>query len=260
MFVNRGVPDWSVETGDPERGTVILPQYGFLAFNPSTKRFAAIHRRNGRVVEESSYTEKGQTVRYANPRGERGSAVRRLPVAPRAITVRNGNAITVRNGKEFQTRVEWDLLNGQPLPLGQFRVSLWLLDPGFREYSPSNAALRVAITDTTLDRPTEFSFAWPEAAGNKPRVLHVAVCPVGADTDDATQRLKLLGTSAFYRRYRLGTLAPDGAYTPFVCPDANLWERLFPPPAPVDFGWIQTDRGLKLVTESGKPDVRQELP
>ena len=260
VFVNRGVPDWSVETGDPERGTVILPQYGFLAFNPSTKRFAAIHRRNGRVVEESSYTEKGQTVRYANPRGERGSAVRRLPVAPRAITVRNGNAITVRNGKEFQTRVEWDLLNGQPLPLGQFRVSLWLLDPGFREYSPSNAALRVAITDTTLDRPTEFSFAWPEAAGNKPRVLHVAVCPVGADTDDATQRLKLLGTSAFYRRYRLGTLAPDGAYTPFVCPDANLWERLFPPPAPVDFGWIQTDRGLKLVTESGKPDVRQELP
>jgi hypothetical protein len=260
VFVNRGVPDWPVETGDAERGTVILPQYGFLAFNPSTRRFAAIHRRSRRVVEESSYTENGQTVRYANPRGERDAAVRRLPVAPRAITVRNGNAITVRNGKEFRARVEWDLLKGQPLPTGQFRVSLWLLDPGFREYSPSNAALRVAITDTTLDRPTKFSFTWPEAAGNKPRVLHVAVCPVGADAGDAAVRFKLLGTSAFYRRYRLGTLAPDGAYTPFVCPDANLWERLFPPPSSVDFGWIQTDRAIRRVTTPGQPDVRQNLP
>ena len=260
VFVNRGVPDWPVETGDAERGTLILPQYGFLAFNPSTQRFAAIHRRNGRVVEESSYTEKGQTVRYVNPRGERDAAVRRLPVAPRAITVRNENAITVRNENTYRVRVEWDLLKGQTLPTGQFRVNLWLLDPGFREYSPSNAALRVAVADVTLDRPTELEFAWPEAAGNKPRVLHVAVCPVGADADDPACRLKLLGTSAFYRRYRLGTLAPDGAYTPFACPDANLWERLFPPPSPVDFGWIKTDKALRLVTAPGKPDVRQNLP
>ena len=34
VFVNRGVPDWAVETGDAELGTVILPQFGFLAFNP----------------------------------------------------------------------------------------------------------------------------------------------------------------------------------------------------------------------------------
>ena len=252
VFVNRGVRDWPVETGNAERGTVILPQFGFLAFNPSTKRFAAIHRRNGRVVEESSFTENEQTVRYVNPRGERTAAVRRLPVAPRAITVRNGNI--------FRAQVKWDLLKGQPLPTGQFRVSLWLLDPGFREYSPSNAALRVAMADTTLDHPTELEFTWPEAAGNKPRVVHVAVCPVGADADDPTLRLKLLGTSAFYRRYRLGNLAPDGAYTPFVCPDTNLWERLFPPPSPVDFGWIQTDKALRLVTTPGKPDIRQELP
>ena len=62
------------------------------------------------------------------------------------------------------------------------------------------------------------------------------------------------------RRYRLGTLATDGAYTPFVCPDTNLWERLFPPKAPVDFGWIQTDKALRLITSPGKPDIRQELP
>ena len=254
VFVNRGVPDWPVETGDPERGTVILPQYGFLAFNPSTKRFAAIHRRHGRVVEESSFTENGQTVRYANPRGERGSAVRRLPVAPRAITVRNGNAITVRNGKEFRTQVKWELVKGQTLPGGRFRVSLWLLDPGFREYSPSNAALRVAAADVTLDRPTEFTFAWPEEAADKPRVVHVAVCPVEADADDAAARFKLLGTSAFYRRYRLGTLAPDGAYTPFVCPDANLWERLFPPPSTVVFCWILTAQAIRRVTFPKKSD------
>jgi hypothetical protein len=97
-------------------------------------------------------------------------------------------------------------------------------------------------------------------AGNKPRVVHVAVCPVGADANDAAARFKLLGTSAFYRRYRLGTLAPDGVYTPFICPDANLWERLFPPKSPIDFGWIQTDKDLRLVTTPGKPDIRQELP
>jgi hypothetical protein len=252
VFVNRGVRDWPVETVDAELGTVILPQYGFLAFNPSTRRFAAIHRRHGRVVEESSFTENGQTVRYANPCGAVDTRVRRLPVAPRAITVRNGDA--------FRTQVEWELLKGQTLPGGRFRVSLWLLDPRFREYSPSNAALRVATADVALDRPTEFTFAWPEAAADKPRAVHVAVSPVGADADDAAARLKLLGTSAFYRRYRLGTLAPDGAYAPFVCPDANLWERLFPPPSPVDFGWIQTDTALRLVTAPGKTDIRQNLP
>jgi hypothetical protein len=127
------------------------------------------------------------------------------------------------------------------------------------KYSPKEAALRVATADVTLDMSTKFSFAWP--AGVKgPRVAHVAVAPEGADADDPDMRFKLLGTAAFYRRYRQGTLAPDGAWKPYHCPDENLWERLFPPAEPVDYGWIRTAEAFRLVTEGGRPDVKTTLP
>ncbi len=146
-----------------------------------------------------------------------------------------------------------------PVPKGKFRVSLWLLDPMFREYSPKEAALRVATADVTLDKPTAFSFAWPKGVKG-PRVVHVAVAPAGADADNPDLRFKLLGTSAFYRRYRQGALAREGKWTPYRCPDENLWERLFPPTEPVDYGWIATDEAFRLVTEAGKPEEKTLLP
>ncbi len=252
VFVNRGVPDWPVATGDAGLGVVMLPQFGFVAFNQSTGRYAAIRRRDGRVVEESAYTEGGRTFRYVNPRGADDPSVKRLPLAPCTSVARAGD--------KFRAKVEWRLFRGQTLPAGRFRASIWLLDPAFREYSPSNAALRVAMADVALDRPAEMEFAWPAAAGKGPRVLHVAACPAEADPDDPNLRFKMLGTSAFYRRYRQGRLSPDGAYVPYACPDENLWERLFPPSSPVDYGWICTADAFRLVTEPGKPEVRQNLP
>ncbi len=252
VYVNRGVPDWPVATGDDGLGVVMLPQYGFVAFNPSTGRYAAIRRRDGRVVEESAFQDGSRTVRYVNPRGAPDATAARLPLAPETEVVRSGDT--------FNATVEWRLFEGQTRPVGRYRVSLWLLDPTFREYSPADAALRVATADVTLDRPTEFVFRWPENAAKKPRVVHVAASPLDADADDAGRRFKLLGTSAFYRRYRQGNLSPDGTYVQYRCPDENLWERLFPPAGPVDYGWIKTADAFRLATEPGKPDVKQRLP
>ena len=51
-----------------------------------------------------------------------------------------------------------------------------------------------------------------------------------------------------------------GAFVPYECPDTELWERLFPPTAPVDFGWIRTAKPLRVVSEPGQPDIRQAFP
>ncbi|MDO4365434.1 MAG: hypothetical protein Q4D70_01445, partial [bacterium] len=52
----------------------------------------------------------------------------------------------------------------------------------------------------------------------------------------------------------------DGSYAPYACPDTNLWERLFPPSAPVDFGWVKTAEAFRLVSEPGRPDRKTLLP
>ncbi len=250
VLVNRGVRDWSAPTGDNGLGEVVVPQYGFVAFNPQTGRYAAIRRRGRRVVEESAYGDGAKTVRYVNPRGD-DTAVGRLPIAPTTTVALTGGV--------FRATVDWRRFGGAAAPQGKYRASLWLLDPMFREYSPKSAALRVATADVALDSPTELSFAWPDGVKG-PRVVHVAVCPIGADVDDPKLRLKMLGTSAFYRRYRQGSLAADGAWTPYRCPDENLWERLFPPAEPVDYGWITTAEAFRLVSEEGRPDVKTALP
>ena len=246
VYVNRGVADWTCETGDAGLGAVTLPQYGFVAFNARTRRYAAVRRRGGRVVEESAYSEGETVVRYVNPRGEADPD--RLPVAPET-TVRGDGRVTT----------DWRLLAGQALPTNRYRVAYWLLDPLFREYSPPEAAVLVQTAEATLDAPLTTALAWPKGLKG-PRVLHVAVSPAGADATNAAARLKLLGTAAFYNRYRQGTFAADGAYTPYACPDTNLWERLCPPAAPVDFGWTRTAEAFRLVSAPGRPDLRTPLP
>ncbi len=251
VFVNRAVKDWNCETGDPGLGAIPLPQYGFVAFNAKTQRYAAIRRRGGRVVEESAYPEGKKVVRYVNPRGD-DTAVNRLPVAPET-------ACLSKAGDVVRVKTTWQLLAGQQLPTGRLQVAYWLLDPMFREYSPRAAAQLVQTVETTLDTAVETTFTWPKGLKG-PRVLHVAVSPRGASATNVTARFKLLGTAAFYKRYRQGTFDAKGVYTPFVCPDAHLWERLFPVAKPVDFGWIQTTEAFRLVTEPGKPDRKTLLP
>ena len=250
VLANRDARDWPARTGDAGLGDVILPQYGFVAFNPQTGNYAAIRRRGRRVTEESAYRDGAKTVRYVNPRGA-DTARNRLPLAPVTTLSCTGGV--------YRAVVEWRPFEGRPVPKGRFRASLWLLDPKFREYSPKSAALRVATADVTLDAPTIFSFAWPKGVKG-PRVAHVAVAPEGADADNPDLRFRLLGTAAFYRRYRQGTLMPDGAWMPYLCPDENLWERLFPPTEPVDYGWIRTAEAFRLITENGRPDVKTTLP
>ncbi len=251
VFVNRDVADWNCETGDSGLGAIPLPQYGFVAFNAKTQRYAAIRRRGGRVVEESAYPDGKKVVRYVNPRGD-DTAVNRLPVAPETVCLsKDGDAVRVKT--------TWQLLAGQQLPTGRVQVAYWLLDPMFREYSPKAAAQLVQTVETTLDTAVETTFTWPKGLKG-PRVLHVAVSPRGASATNVTARFKLLGTAAFYKRYRQGTFDAQGVYTPFVCPDAYLWERLFPVTQPVDFGWIQTTEAFRLVTEPGKPDRKTLLP
>jgi len=68
VFVNRGTNDWACATGDGGLGTVVLPRYGFVAFNARMDRYAAIRRRGGQVVEESAYSVGRRVVRYVNSR------------------------------------------------------------------------------------------------------------------------------------------------------------------------------------------------
>ena len=254
VFVNRGRADWACPTGDPGLDGIVLPQYGFVAFNKKTDRYAAIRRRGGRVVEESAYSEGKKVVRYLNPRGA-DTAVNRLPLAPATTASVKGSD----TNRVVSVRTVWDLLKGQSRPRGRYQVSYWLLDPMFREYSPKSAAILAHTVEATLDQPLEAAFPWPADAKGV-RVLHVAVSPLGADVRDPAPRLKLLGTAAFYKRYRQGTFDAKGAYAAYVCPDDNLWERLFPPSEPVDYGWIQTKEAFRLVSEPKKPDVKTLLP
>ena len=253
VFVNRATNDWACVTGNDGLGTVRLPQYGFVAFNPKTDRYASIRRRGDRVVEESAYTEGGKVVRYLNPRGD-DTAVNRLPIAPET-TVR------ISGGKpgNVQMTTSWTLLKGQTLPKGTYQISYWLLDPQFREYSPKEAAVLVKTVEASLDKPLETSFPWPRNLKG-PRVLHIAISPVGAKVADVAPRFRLLGTAAFYKRYRQGSFSPDGTYSRFTCPDAHLWERLFPPSEDIDYGWVKTREAFRLVTQSGKPDIKTLLP
>lgn len=251
VFVNRAMSDWRVPADVPGRGEVVLPPYGFVAFNPATERYAAVLRLGGRVVEESRHVEGARTYRYANARGSVANDGR-LPLAPQS-------EVSQSNGV-FGVRTSWRLFTGQTVPQGKFRVDWWLLDPKFREYSPKEAAVRVASAVVPLDRAAEASFAWPAAATGA-RVLHVSVSPAGAEADDVAARFKLLGTAAFYKRYRQGTFAKDSrAYAPYVCPDEPLWERLFAPAGPVDFGWTKTRGAFRVVSGPGARDVRTDLP
>ena len=254
VFVNRGRADWSCPTGDPGLDGIVLPQYGFVAFNKKTDRYAAIRRRGGRVVEESAYTEGRKVVRYLNPRGA-DTAVNRLPLAPATTASVKGSD----SNRVVSVRTVWNLQKGQSRPTGRYQVSYWLLDPMFREYSPKSAAVLAHTVESALDKPLEAAFPWPADAKGV-RVLHIAVSPLGADVQNPGTRLKLLGTAAFYRRYRQGTFDAKGAYAAYACPDDNLWERLFPPASPVDYGWIQTQEAYRLVSQPGKPDVKTPLP
>lgn len=69
LFVNRGTNDWACVTGDNGLGTVVLPKFGFVAFNAVTDRYAAVRRRGKQVVEESAFGDGRTVVRYVNPRG-----------------------------------------------------------------------------------------------------------------------------------------------------------------------------------------------
>ena len=252
VHVNRGTEDWHVANARGDGETVTLPAYGFVALNPATGNYAAICRRDGRVVEESCQKDGAKTIRYANTRGE-DTAVNRLPVAPRSTVTMDGAACSVTTA--------WELLSGQARPKGTYRIAWWLLDPQFREYSPASAAVCVASAVASLDRPVTASFTWPADVKGE-RVLHVAVSPASADLNDVAARFTLLGTAAFYKRYRQGTFASGSPrrYTPYDCPDRPLWERLFPAAEPVDFGWIKLRGACRLVVESGRPDVRLDLP
>ena len=254
VFVNRGRADWPAVTRDPGLGTVVLPQYGFVAFNPSSQVYAAIRRRGERVVEESACREGDKVVRYVNPRGA-DTAVGRLPLAPETSLTVTGGVMTART--------KWNLLAGQTRPAGRYKVEYWLLDPSFREYSPASAAVLVKTVETTLETDTVVSFVRP-AHVKDARNLHVSVAPIGSPDDPprvgAPQRLKLLGTAAFYKLYRQGLLSTTNAYTAYRCPDDNLWERLFPPAQPVDFGWITTSEAFRLVTAPGASPVKTLLP
>lgn len=242
VFVNRGKKDWVCDTGKEGLGEVVLPQYGYVAFNAKTQRYSSIRRRGARVVEESAFAAGKKIYRYMNPRGD-DTAVNRLPVAPTTKCVTNVSG-------PVRVKTTWQVLKGQIAPSNRVQVAYWALDPMFREYSPKTAARLLKTVDATLTNAVETSFTVPKGKW----VLHVAVSPIGADAQDAKVRFKMLGTAAFYKRYRQGTFDGKGGYVAFECADAHLWERLFPPQSPVDFGWIKTKDAMRVISQPGKPD------
>lgn len=245
--VNRAEEDWTVDG-------YVLPKYGYRAFNPKTGTESKIYRHaSGRVVEESAYRDGERLVRYASARGE--SVPRLAPLEPLTRAVREGGRIRVAT--------EWKAFRGGVAPDGRWVVSYWLADPKFKESKPDSFMRLVAETESTLSGITSAVFDFPADIPEevKSRVaLLVSVSPAGGDVDDASVRLNLLGTAAFYRRFAQGFFDGDGAYAQYECPDRSLWDRILPPGAEIDFGWVKTSDGVRVVGESGKSGEMKSLP
>ena len=241
--VNRGDRDWTVDGH-------VLPQYGYRAWNPKTGTESKIYRHVcGRVVEESAYRDGTKTVRYASARGL--PVPNFTPVEPRTDAVRTGARVKVTT--------DWAALAGERAPSGDWQVTYWLADPKFKESNPKSLMRRVATVVSPLAGRTEAAFDFPDDVRGRVSLL-VSVSPVGADIEEPSVRLHLLGTAAFYRRFTQGFFGKDGAYETYDCPDRGLWDRLPAPKAPVDFGWTKTIDGVRVVSEPGKVRETKYLP
>ena len=245
--VNRAEEDWTVDG-------YVLPQYGYRAFNPKTGTESKIYRHgSGRVVEESAYRDGKRLVRYASARGE--SVPRLAPLEPVTRAMREDGRVRVST--------EWKAFRGGVAPDGRWVVSYWLADPKFKESNPDSFMRLVAKTESALSGITSAVFDFPADIPEeiKSRVaLLVSVSPVGADIDDVAVRLNLLGTAAFYRRFTQGFFDKDGVYAQYECPDRALWDRVLPPDVELDFGWVKTSDGVRVVGESGRGGETKSLP
>ncbi|MDO4576005.1 MAG: hypothetical protein Q4D98_12410 [Planctomycetia bacterium] len=229
IHVNRGKTDWTVEG-------VVLPSYGYLARNPKTGMESMIYRLNGRVVEQSSYRDGDQIVRYANPRHH--DEPRRLPVSPAA-------AVTFRENGKIHLHTDWNILQGQPTPSDTYQLSFWLVRRKGAETNTSEDFLLKTV-EADFTKPLDLTLALPPEAKGKWDIL-VSVAPLGTDITHVDNRQFLLATPSFFHRYHLGVLEVGKAFTPFEETDTELYPRMFQPKEIVDFGWCQTDRPVRQV-------------
>jgi len=241
--VNRGEADWTVDG-------VVLPQYGYRAWNPKTGVESKICRHaSGRVVEESAYREGDRHVRYASARG--------VPV-PKFTPVEPVSQLT-REGDRVQVATSWRPIDGGKVPAGKWQITYWLADPKFKESNPKSLMRKMTTVVGSLTEATKVSFAVPADVRQRVALL-VSVTPAGGDVEDPSVRLHLLGTAAFYRRFTQGFVETDGTCTGYDCPDRALWQRLLPPEAPVDFGWTATVDGVRVEFENGNQVGTMALP
>lgn len=246
VYVNQGADDWTVEG-------VTLPQFGFLARNPKTGTESMIYRHAcGRVVERSTWKEGAKTVHYVNARRKPVSNL--VPVSPKAQVELNAQP-----AEKLNVRVDWERFQDRPVPQEKFQFTFWLSRAGTNETHTCEDVLLKTVEggfrsalETTLEIPADRRTGRQE--------LFVSAVPLGADVMNYDLRLKMLATPAFYYRYRLGRLEDGKTFQPQIETDQPLYERLFPPAAPVDFGILKTDGGEKIVTEPGKEPVVTPLP
>lgn len=248
VYINRDEKDWTV-------GKTVLPQYGWLAKNEKLGLESKVHRLDGRVVEESTWRENGKTFRYVNGRNQFDAKI--LPITP-AAQVPEGN------GKSLKIHIDWKIFEDHPTQQEDYQISVFLVRRKGSETATGNDFLLKTIWGK-FSAPLETELSLPPGVSGKYDLL-LGIVPIGKNNENRYERMKLLATPSFFQRYHLGEIVlikdQKPLFTPFKETDnPELYQRLFPPKAPVDFGFCRTKGAFRLEYSKDKPaPVILQLP
>ncbi len=237
VYVNRGDSDWHI-------GDSILPQYGYRAENPKSGLLSTICRLQNRVVEYSLWKEGDKRVYYVNARNRPLEGL--VPVSPLPTVAGTRQSITIK--------LNWNIFQNQKLSFDPYTFTFYLVRRKGAETTLGEDYLLKSIT-ADFQNPLEFNCALPPKLQGIYDLL-ITVVPKGKDIENVDNRLKLLATPSFFYRYHLGNVSFDNdgtlVFHTFENGDNALYERLFPPEKPIDFGFCKTKGGFRIIDEPGK--------
>jgi hypothetical protein len=249
VFVNQDCADWNIRL--PEAGEdIVLPQYGFYAYNKEKDLLATIRRLNGDVVE---YSQTG-AVLYVNVRMNPKKTF--LPILPEA------GEFNVAGENEFTLPIRWNIRRSmkENPNVKNYSWFLHLEEPRTHWYQ------KLLMTSLGGGQP-----AVPVRDWEKQHVTDTGILRIPADFPSGTynvfaglydqlgdgHRADLLGQTPDSSRILLGTLKVEKrgekvlsmTFSPVSekAEPSELFDRLLPPKTAVAF-WInglQSERAFR---------------
>ncbi|HNQ74635.1 MAG TPA: hypothetical protein PKN95_13665 [Verrucomicrobiota bacterium] len=233
-WVNRGTNDWEI-TGHT------LPPYGFVA--QAGPVVCSVEKIGGRVIEQS----RAGPIRYVNAR----------PPAPETLAIRpTAERLEPLGGRNFRLVTRWDAVQPAPKDLRVF-YHFRRPTPGrytdTEFYGGGDPEIPTSAWQGGVLTGTNWMLHVPE---NYPLGEYEILCGLYDAQGDGT-RYRLIGEPRPTRRYALGVLHVEGEVNAgqtnvtkiYMTAAPNPPRTLAPVPSPqrVDFGPVQTTRGLRLI-------------